>query len=72
MGIGYILQILSYIPLINYLIATITFLFTKSVIFDYSIIQVFVFGLVVYMAVVSLLGRLPRVYWVSGIIDRQV
>ena len=71
MGFELLFKFLSYIPFLNYLLAQISFLFNRPVLFDYSAIQVFMIGLVFYMAGVSLLGRLPRVYWVSNIIDKS-
>lgn len=71
-GFGLILKFLSYIPFLNYLVATITFQFNRPVLFDYSLIQVFMIGLTIYMAMISLLGRRPRVFWVSRIIDNSV
>jgi hypothetical protein len=72
MGLGYILKLLSFIPFVNLLIANITLLFTQGAIFDYSIIQICMLGLVIYLSIMSLLGKMPRIYWVSKIIDRQV
>lgn len=69
LGLGLILQFLSYIPFINYLVAQISLCFNRPVFFDYSIIQTFLIGLVFYMAVFSAAGKYPRVYWVSKIID---
>ena len=71
-GFGLLLKFLSYIPFLNYIVATITFQFNRPVIFDYSFIQAFMIGLTIYMAVVSILGRRPRVFWVSKIIDNAV
>lgn len=71
MGFELLFKFLSYIPFLNYLVAQISFLFNRPVLFDYSAIQVFMIGLVFYMAGVSLLGRLPRVFWVSNIIDKS-
>ncbi len=69
MGLGLLFKFLSYIPFLNYVVAQISFIFNKPILFDYSPIQVFMIGLVLYMAVVSLLGKFPRVYWVSKIVD---
>jgi hypothetical protein len=71
-GFGLLLKFLSYIPFLNYIVATITFQFNRPVIFDYSFIQAFMIGLTIYMAVISILGRRPRVFWVSRIIDNAV
>lgn len=73
MGLGLILKFLSYIPFINYLVAQITFFFNRPFLFDYSLIQLFITGLIAYLAISSLLGIYPRVYWISkNIIDRNV
>ena len=71
-GFGLLLKFLSYIPFLNYIVATITFQFNRPVIFDYSFIQAFMIGLTIYLAVISILGRRPRVFWVSRIIDNAV
>lgn len=71
-GLGLVLKFLSYIPFLNYIVASITFQFNRPIFFEYSFVQTFMVGLTVYMAVVSLLGRRPRVYWVSKIIDNSV
>ena len=71
-GFGLVLKFLSYIPFLNYLVATITFQFNRPILFQYSLIQVFVIGLTLYMSIICLMGRLPRVFWVSKIIDNSV
>lgn len=73
MGLGLILKFLSYIPFINYLVAQIAFFFNRPLLLDYSLIQLFTTGLIAYLAISSLLGIYPRVYWISkNIIDRNV
>ena len=71
MAIGLVMTFLSYIPGIKYIVSQISFWINRSIILDYSLIQIFVFGIVLYASIVSLLGRIPRIYWVSKIIDRQ-
>ena len=71
-GFGLVLKFLSYIKFLNYLVATITFQFNRPILFQYSLIQVFVIGLTLYMSIICLMGRLPRVFWVSKIIDNSV
>ncbi len=73
MGLGLILKFLSYIPFINYLVAQIAFFFNRPLLLDYSLIQLFITGLIAYLAITSLFGIYPRVYWISkNIIDRNV
>lgn len=72
MLIGFLANILSYIPGINYLVAQISFILNRPFLFGYSFLQAVALGIVFYMAVLSLMGRLPRLYWVSKLIDRQI
>ena len=73
MGLGLILKFLSYIPFINYLVAQIAFFFNRPLLLDYSLILLFTTCLIAYLAISSLLGIYPRVYWISkNIIDRNV
>lgn len=69
---GFISNILLQIPLINALVSWFILLFNRPVIFEYSAIQSFVMGLFIYMTVMALMGKIPRVYWVSRIIDKSV
>lgn len=72
MALELVLKFLSYIPFVNYLAAQISFLLNKPVFFDYSLIQLFLSCLVIYFSIFSALGKFPRIYWVSEIIDRSV
>lgn len=69
---GFISNILLQIPLINALVSWFILLFNRPVIFEYSAIQTLVMGLFIYMSVMALMGKMPRVYWVSRIIDKSV
>ncbi len=69
LGLGLICQFLSIIPFINYLAAQISFIFNRPIFFDYSIIQLFITVLVIYTVIFSALGKYPRIYWISKIID---
>lgn len=65
-------NIVSHIPFINALVSWISFLFNMPLIFEYSAWQTIVNGLVIYMSIMALMGKFPRVYWVSRIIDKSV
>lgn len=69
MGIGLIADVLKLIPFINFLSAQILFLFNRPIFFNWSLIQVFLLGLTLYMVLFSLLGKYPRIYKLSKIID---
>lgn len=70
--IGMLLNLLSYIPGINILISNIVLFFSKELLFNYSIIQTFVIGVILYATVTSAVGNYPKIYWVSDIINRQI
>lgn len=69
---GLVMNILGWIPFINKLVAQLTFFFNAPIFGPYSIIQVFVYGLILYLAVTSLMGLYSRVPYVSDIIDQNV
>ena len=69
--LGFCLKILSYIPFISYIVVQLTFLLNKPFIGDYSFIQTIITGFILYMTTFSLLGKYPRIYWVSSLIDRH-
>lgn len=66
MVLGFICDLLLHVPYLNTLVSHIYLIFNKPVLYSYSILQIFVIGLFIYMAVFSLLGLYPRVYWVSA------
>lgn len=72
MTLGFICNILLVIPFINYLVSQILLIFNRPIFFEYSLIQTFVIGLVLYMAICSIVGRYPRIYKISKIIDYAV
>lgn len=69
MVLGFVSNLLLNIPFINSIISWFILIFNRPVLFDYSIVQIFVIGLLLYMSIVSLFGKYPRIYWVSKIID---
>ena len=69
MAVSLLADFLKYIPVINYLTAQILFLLNRPVLFHWSIIQIFLLGLTLYMTIFSLLGKYPRIYKLSKIID---
>lgn len=69
---GAIFHVLSAIPFLNRFIAKISQSIHTDFVLNYSFIQVIVFSIIIYTIIYSLLGKYPRIYWVSGIIDKQV
>ena len=68
---GFILSILSYVPFINKLVAQITFLLNMPILFAYSIIQIIVYGIILYLAITSFMGIYSRIPFISDIIDQN-
>lgn len=70
--IGWISNLLSFIPFINRLIAQINFLLNMPLLFDYSLIQIVIYGFLLFLAITSFMGRYSYIPWVSDIIDQNV
>ena len=71
MFVGWVSNILSIIPLINNLVAQITFWLNMPFIFNYSLIQSVIYTLLIYLAVTAFLGRYSYIPWVSDIIGQN-
>ncbi len=71
MILGFLLNILSFVPFINKLVAQITFFFNAPVFGPYSIIQAVLFGIIIYLTVTSFMGQYSRIPWISDIIDQN-
>ena len=70
--VGWVSNILSFIPLINKLVAQINFLLNMPLIFDYSILQTVIYVFLIYLAVTSFAGKFSYIPWISDIIDKNV
>ncbi len=70
--VGWISNLLSFIPFINKLVAQITFLLNMPLIFDYSLIQSVIYILLIYLAVMAFAGKFSYIPWISDIIDQNV
>lgn len=69
MVFGFVIDVLLHVPFVNYLVSQIMLFFNQPLLFDYSLVQLFIIGLFIYMAVFSLLGKYPRVYKLSKIVE---
>lgn len=70
--ISWLSNILSFIPLINRLVAQITFLLNMPLIFDYSLLQSVIYIFIIYLAFTAFIGRFSYIPWVSDIIDQNI
>ncbi len=70
--VGWVSNILSFIPFINKLVAQINFLLNMPLIFDYSILQTVIYVFLIYLAVTSFAGKFSYIPWISDIIDQNI
>lgn len=70
MFVGWISNFFSIIPLINKLVAQVTFLLNVPLIFGYSLIQSVIYAFLIYLAVTSFMGKYSYIPWVSDIISQ--
>jgi uncharacterized membrane protein len=70
--IGFLSNILSFIPLINKLVAQIAFLLNMPLLLGYSLIQIVIYAILLYLAGTSFVGKYSYIPWVSDIIDKNV
>lgn len=71
MLVSWVSNILSIIPLINKLVAQITFLLNMPLIFNYSLIQSVIYAFLIYLAVTSFMGKYSYIPWVSDVIGQN-
>lgn len=70
--IGWVSNILSFIPIINKIVAQITFLLNMPVLFNYSLIQSVIYIFLYYLAITSLMGKYSYIPWISDIIGQNI
>lgn len=70
--IGWLSNLLSFIPLINRLVAQVTFLLNMPLIFDYSLLQSIIYAILIYLAITAFMGKYSYIPWVSDIIDQNI
>ncbi len=70
--ISWLSNILSFIPIINRIVAQITFLLNMPLIFDYSLLQSVIYVLLIYLAITAFIGKFSYIPWVSDIIDQNI
>lgn len=70
--VGWLSNLLSFIPIINQIVAQITFWLNMPLVFDYSLIQSFIYLLLIYLAITSFIGKYSYIPWVSDIIDQNI
>lgn len=70
--IGFILNILSIIPVVNQLVLAFTFYFNAPILFGFSVIEFACFAVVLYLVITSIQGKFSYIPWVSEIVKANV
>ena len=70
--IGRLSNIFSFIPIINQIVAQLTFWLNMPLIFEYSLIQTVIYIFLMYLAISSFVGKYSYIPWVSDIIDQNI
>lgn len=70
--LGLIMNILSIIPLINQLVLQFTFYLNAPILFGFSVIQVLLYSIVLYLVVTCAQGQYSYLPWISEIIKTNV
>lgn len=74
MGLNLIMSLINYIPFINRIVNIILNFFTTNlqIFFGYSVIQAFIFLILVYLAIGAVLGKYSYLPVVSDIIKQNI
>ena len=72
MVLGFICNLLLMIPLVNVPVSWLILLFNRPFAGSYSLLQLALIALIVYLIFVAIRGKYPRVYWVSRVIESAV
>lgn len=70
--LGLVMNILSVIPVISQLVLQFTFYLNAPLLFGFSVINLFIYGVIFYLVVTSLQGQLSYLPWISEIIKANV
>ncbi len=70
--VGWVSNILSFVPFINKVVAQLTFLLNMPLMFNYSLIQTVIYVFLIYLAVMAFAGKYSYIPWISEIIDQNV
>lgn len=67
-----IMNIFAYVPFVNKLIAKIWFLFNMPVLMEFSIVQLVIYSLMIYLAVTAFMGKYSYIPFVSNNIKQLI
>jgi len=64
----FLYDVITHIPILNRLVAQIVYLFNAPGLFNYSLMQIFIYSVIIYLAVTAFLGKYSYLPWFSDII----
>lgn len=67
-ALGLVLYLLGFVPFIKYAVGIITYGFSVGVVFNLSVVNLFVLGVLLYLCVGVVQGKYSYLPWVSEII----
>lgn len=67
-----IMNILSIIPLVNQLVLQVTFYLNAPLLLGFSLIQVVIYAIILYLVITSFQGQYSYLPWISEIIKTNV
>lgn len=70
--LGLIMNILSIIPLVNQLVLQFTFYLNAPLLLGFSLIQVVIYVIIIYLVVTSFQGKYSYLPWISEIIKTNI
>lgn len=71
-GLGYALNLLSYIPILKNILGMITFFLNTPILLGFSIVTLFYTVFVLYLVISAICGKDSYVPWVSNIIKENL
>lgn len=70
--VGLLMNILSMIPFVGQIIMQLTYFLNAPLLFEFSLIQIVINALVLYLAATSFMGKYSYIPWISEIITANV
>ena len=70
--VSWLSNIFSVIPFVNKVVAQITFLLNMPLLFNYSFIQIILYGFIFYLAIQAFRGKYSYIPWISEIIGQNI
>ena len=70
--LAWVAMLINYIPLVRNIISMVLFPIVMPLIFGFSIVQILVYTVILYLVITSIMGRYSYLPWISDIIKMNV